>query len=195
MPQLIALPPVLYILVVLGLAIYYLFPAYVANAIPVLTGGGTPIDFQKTLRDGRRIFGEGKTYRGLITGVIMAAITGMVQQWINPWFLSSVLNAILLLPEEAILFQTPPLLGLLMGLGALLGDLGGSFMKRRLNLARGAPAPGIDQLDFLVGTVLFTFWLHPLAVSHLILLFVATPIIHLTTNVVGYLLKVKKEPW
>ena len=195
MLQPVTLPLPLYILVVLGLAIYYIFPAYVANAIPVLAGGGPPIDFHKTLRDGRRVFGEGKTYRGFISGVIMATVTASVQLVINPWFLTTVNEAIVISTEELILFQTVPLLGFLMGVGGLLGDLFGSFIKRRLDLARGAPAPGIDQLDFLIGAILFTFWLHPLSLLQLLVLIVATPIIHLTTNILGYLLKVKKEPW
>ena len=82
-----------------------------------------------------------------------------------------------------------------MGIGGLTGDLIGSFIKRRLNMDRGAAAPGIDQLDFLIGAVLLSVIIQPIAFFQILLLLIATPLIHLTTNIVGYLLKVKKEPW
>ncbi|MHA1713397.1 MAG: CDP-archaeol synthase, partial [Candidatus Ranarchaeia archaeon] len=104
--QPIPLPPILYILAVLGLVLYYIFPAYVANAIPVLAGGGLPIDLGKNFIDGQRILGDGKTYRGFAAGTFMAWVTSMVQQWINPWFLDTILHNILLSPEEYILLQT-----------------------------------------------------------------------------------------
>ena len=41
-------------------------PAYLANTIAVLTGGKYPIDQGKTLADGNRILGDGKTWSGLV---------------------------------------------------------------------------------------------------------------------------------
>ncbi len=166
-----------------------------ANAIPVLAGGGPPIDMGRQFRDGRPLFGPGKTWRGLIAGIIMAVVTATVQSLLNPLFLESVLDTVVLLPEEYLLFSTTGLLGLLMGFGGLTGDLIGSFIKRRLNMDRGAAAPGIDQLDFLIGAVLLSVIIQPIAFFQILLLLIATPLIHLTTNIVGYLLKVKKEPW
>ena len=42
------------------------------------------------------------------------------------------------------------LIGFLLGFGALLGDALGSFLKRRLGIGRGKPAPILDQLDFII---------------------------------------------
>src|SRR4030042_473156 len=39
-------------------ALLFIFPAYCANAIPVIAGGGLPIDFGKKLGDGQPIFGQ-----------------------------------------------------------------------------------------------------------------------------------------
>ena len=47
-------------------ALWLILPAYVANASAVLVGGGTPVDFGKNWRDGKRILGDGKTWRGLL---------------------------------------------------------------------------------------------------------------------------------
>src|SRR2546422_10015344 len=50
------------------LAFWFLLPAYVANPMAVVFGGGTPMDFGRALRDGRRILGDGKTWRGVARG-------------------------------------------------------------------------------------------------------------------------------
>jgi len=49
------------------------------------------------------------------------------------------------------------LFGFLMGFGALLGDMTKSFFKRRLGYAPGKPFIPFDQLDFVVGALLFTY--------------------------------------
>ncbi|HEY4704839.1 MAG TPA: CDP-archaeol synthase, partial [Thermoplasmata archaeon] len=37
-----------------ALAFWFLLPAYAANPMAVVFGGGTPMDFGRSLRDGRR---------------------------------------------------------------------------------------------------------------------------------------------
>src|SRR3972149_4153462 len=49
----------------------------------------------------------------------------------------------------------PPGPSAILALGALLGDLAGAFVKRRMGKPRGAKAPGLDQYDFVaVGLLL-----------------------------------------
>src|SRR3989475_5585609 len=57
-------------LVAIPQALWFFLPAYVANPMAVVFGGGTPIDFGRTLRDGERLFGDGKTWRGLVGGTL-----------------------------------------------------------------------------------------------------------------------------
>ncbi len=57
-------------------ALWLVLPAYIANASALLVGGGTPIDFGKNWKDGKRILGDGKTWRGLITGAVVGMIGG-----------------------------------------------------------------------------------------------------------------------
>ncbi|RLG70583.1 MAG: CDP-2,3-bis-(O-geranylgeranyl)-sn-glycerol synthase, partial [Methanobacteriota archaeon] len=113
----------------------FIAPAYVANPVPVLLGGGTPVDLGHNFWDGKRIFGDGKTWRGLVAGITAGTIVGFVQGRLLP--------------------------GFLLGLGAMGGDLAGSFVKRRLGVARGSPTPGVDQLDFLVGALLLVSLVEP----------------------------------
>src|SRR2546423_15390652 len=49
-------------------ALWFFLPAFVANPFAVLSGGGAPIDGGRNLSDGQRIFGDGKTWRGLVGG-------------------------------------------------------------------------------------------------------------------------------
>ena len=65
-----------------------MLPAYVPNSAAAALGGGIPIDGYRTWRDGRRIFGDGKTVRGFIGGVASGCIVGIVQitlQGISPF--------------------------------------------------------------------------------------------------------------
>ena len=41
-------------------ALKFIFPAYCTNAVPVLAGGGQPMDFGKNFLDGKRILGKNK---------------------------------------------------------------------------------------------------------------------------------------
>jgi len=99
----------------------------VANGTPILLSrllgawGAGPVDGALRLRDGQRLFGPTKTWRGLLGGVAAAECSGL-------------------------------LLGLDAGLGgiagglSLLGDLGTSFVKRRMRLPPSSRVTGLDQL-------------------------------------------------
>src|SRR5437867_4461168 len=60
-----------------GLAFWFLLPAYVANPMAVVFGGGTPMDFGRSMRDGRRVLGDGKTWRGFAGGIASGFVLGV----------------------------------------------------------------------------------------------------------------------
>ena len=155
-------------------ALKFIFPAYCANATPVLAGGGTRMDFGKNFFDGKRIFGNNKTFRGFFFGWAIGLAVGLV---------------------EVFLFGFPILFAVLTPLGALLGDLTGAFVKRRLNIAPGGLLPIIDQIDFVIGAIVFglplTIVSWELAVTALLI----TPPIHLFTNFLAFKMKLKRNPW
>ncbi|MEM2047323.1 MAG: CDP-2,3-bis-(O-geranylgeranyl)-sn-glycerol synthase [Candidatus Jordarchaeales archaeon] len=115
------------------------------------------------------------------------------------------INVILLTPIYFALVGYPPMIkeailpsitkGFLLSFGALTGDLVGSFIKRRLNLSRGRPAPGLDQLDFIAGAIAFSSIVYFPPLELLVAAIIVTPLIHLATNTAGYALHLKKEPW
>jgi len=155
-------------------ALIFIFPAYCANGTPVLAGGGTRIDFGKNFIDGKRLFGNNKTFRGFFFGWVIGLSVGLVECY---FFDFSILFAIL----------TP--------FGALLGDLTAAFLKRRLDIAPGGMLPIIDQLDFVVGAILFSLPLSLISWEIAIATLLITPPIHLFTNICAYKLKLKKHPW
>ena len=76
-----------------------------------------------------------------------------------------------------------------------------AFFKRRMGLRRGAPLFIIDQLDFVIGAWLLTLliapdWLMQNFTSPIILIvLIITPILHRVTNIIGYRMGAKREPW
>ena len=152
----------------------FIAPAYVANAAPLafapLFKTRHPVDFGLLMPDGARLLGDAKSWEGLLMGVATGFLTGMA--------------------------LASPLRGLVLSVGAMLGDLAGSFTKRRLKLAPGQPLPLVDQLDFLAGALLlgaaFNYTLSPPELAILVLI---TPPIHLATNAAAYLLRLKDRPY
>lgn len=161
----------------LGGAIWFILPAYVANAAPVIFGGGTPIDMGKRFIDGRPIFGAGKTVRGFLAGLVAGSLVGLMQGVATG--------------SPSTLFA----LGFLLALGALLGDLAGSFIKRRLGVERGRAMPGLDQLTFVAGALLLASPVSLPSWEVVVALVVITPPIHLATNFAGYKLGLKNRPY
>jgi CDP-2,3-bis-(O-geranylgeranyl)-sn-glycerol synthase len=146
-----------------------ILPAYIANSIPVLFKGKHPIDFGKNFSDGKRILGDGKTFEGFIFGLAFGTLAGAVVGY--------------------------PLHSFLLALGALGGDIAGAFVKRRIGIPRGSPAPVLDQLDFIMGALLFISPIYLVTIEQFIFIILVTPPIHLLTNYIAYRLKLKPQPW
>lgn len=164
-------------------ALYFIFPAYCANAAPVIFGGGPPIDAGKKFLDGKPILGSHKTFRGFFVGLAIGTSVGFIQYI----FLQS--NDFL---KEVLQFQFSISLGFMLSLGALVGDLIESFFKRRLGLRPGSPLLIADQLDFVVVALLFSLLVSPPPLLIVLIIIVITPPIHVLTNFLGSPLRKKK---
>ena len=169
--------------------LYFILPAYFSNGGALAFGGGTPVDFGKSDSNGVRWIGDGVTWRGLFAGTIIGIITGAIQGYLAPF----------ILPEIGSYLITPIvtgvsngiLIGFLLGFGALLGDALGSFIKRRLGIGRGKPAPILDQLDFLIVALILVSPVVELDLFFIIIAIVLTLVIHLVANGGAYLLGLK----
>ncbi len=172
-------------------AFWTMVPAYVPNNAAVLAGGGRPIDGGREWR-GARVLGDGKTWRGTAAGTLVGVVLAVVLNALND-------PASAALSIDLPTFTLPAAFAL--AFGAMCGDIGASFLKRRSGRERGAAFPGLDQLDFVAGALLLVFlvdtgWaLETFTPSVLAVILVMTPILHVVTNVGAYALGLKNEPW
>jgi CDP-2,3-bis-(O-geranylgeranyl)-sn-glycerol synthase len=173
-------------------ALWIMIPAYVPNPAAVIFGGGPPIDGGTSWKDGRRILGDGKTVRGFILGVLAGIAVG----WAGVWAQAAAGGS---LPFP--LASHTLLTVCTFAVGALLGDLIKSFVKRRIGKAPGEPWPVADQYDLVIGAFLLTALLAPswllstITPPILLWILVVTPVLHRATNIVGHRLGVKRVPW
>jgi len=178
-------------LIILSLlsAVWIMLPAYLPNPIAALFGGGTPVDLGRNFSDGKRVFGDGKTFRGLIVGILAGIGIGIVQ------ILASGAFGWENLPEQTYMSIT------LLATGALLGDLCKSFFKRRLGKERGTKWPVADMYDLVAGALLMVLvfdsaWFFAnMTLLIFIFILILTPILHRGINIIGYHLKIKEVPW
>jgi len=192
------------VLATIGLAVWLGLPSWIANSTPVIFGGRSPIDGGRMFRDGRRILGDGKTIRGFAAGMIFGGLTGLVQVLAAPSVrvmmtdyvdVTTEMDAILNLSSTFTGLTAGILVAILFSLGTLIGDLTGSFIKRRVSVKSGGPSPFLDQLGFIIMALIFASpLLQPSPVYPMILL-ILTLGVHWLSNALGYLLGFKKNPW
>ena len=172
-------------LVALSLFLLYL-PAFIANGIPVVVRNLPGLRLW-TAPISVRFFGAHKTYRGYISGIMGAGITGILQ-----------MEFLDMLPIEVLPLYGMPMqaffIGAFLGWAALTGDLVKSFVKRRIGIAPGDPMPIFDGIDYVIGAIVaFLPWYQPPILGIIFLLFLA-PVLSLVANVGAYIIQ-WKERW
>ncbi len=129
----------------------------------------TPLDGGRVLTDGQRLFGRSCTLRGwlaaLLTGALGAAVLGL-----------------------------PAAVGLLIGATAMAGDTLSSFVKRRLGLAPGSMALGLDQVPESLLPLLAVHSAFALDATRIVLLVTAFFVLELLLSRVLYKLHLRKDP-
>jgi len=151
--------------------IYLMIPAYLANAIPMFVKKipwKTPVDFGLSFR-GKRVLGANKTWRGIVSGVIIAGIAGFVMSRIY-W------------PAEFNAIQW----SLLIGFGAMVGDSVKSFFKRQVGVKPGKSWIPFDQIDYTIGALVFGSLVFFPGWSLSIQIVLISAIGHVIVNLVGY---------
>ncbi len=118
------------------LLIHLLLLLLVANGTPVVARIilgrrlDRPLDGGIKLSDGKPLLGPSKTLRGLAASILAT----IVMAW---------------------LLGYPPTLGAGFALFAMLGDLGSSFIKRRMGMTSSRNALGLDQIPEALFPLLF----------------------------------------
>jgi CDP-2,3-bis-(O-geranylgeranyl)-sn-glycerol synthase len=172
--------------------IYFLLPAGLANMAPGLVKKinflNYPLDFKKKVY-GKRLFGNHKTWRGLISGIIMAILIVYIQTLLYQKVYFQNLSLISYSNLNFIL------LGFLFGAGALIGDCVESFFKRRLGKKDGESLIFFDQTDWIIGSFLFVSLLVKLPISLLLWEIIVGFLLHVIIRHLGFWLKIDKEKW
>jgi CDP-2,3-bis-(O-geranylgeranyl)-sn-glycerol synthase len=206
-------------------SLLFIVPGYISNAGMVIVGGGKPIDGGLVLKDGRRLFGDHKTWNGFIKGPLFIGIPISIVLFVTFLLLWPLITPIIRdasavgayeLYNSLEVFRYYFIGGkfpwgflslifriILCSYGAAFGDLIGSCMKRRFNISSGEPFWVVDQLDFALFAILFTsipaFFLPGLFqipdTNIIIFLIILTPSVSVIANTVAYLIGLKDVPW
>ena len=162
-------------------SIYFFLPAYFANMAPILFKRlpllNKPINKTK--------FGENKTWRGLVFATFLGAVVFWLQrvayqEGFTNW-------ALIDYTDFSILF------GVLLGFGAIFGDLVESYYKRKSGFKPGESWLPWDQLDFVLGGLIFSFFIYVPPAEVVLVLLLVSPLLHIVVNYLGYLMKFKKN--
>ncbi|MBI5635377.1 CDP-2,3-bis-(O-geranylgeranyl)-sn-glycerol synthase [Candidatus Micrarchaeota archaeon] len=160
----------------------FILPAYFSNSTPVVLGGGKPLDLGKTLWDGRRVFGASKTIRGLLSALVVGTFVSIPLS-LFPQFL------------PGFSLEQKITVAFLVSLGAMIGDLIGSFSKRRLGFGEGESFIVTDQLLFLAVALLLSSTYVKIGLYDIVALVVVTFVLHVLFNQIAHRLGLKKVPW
>lgn len=176
-------------------ALWFYLPAGNANMAPVfakkislLDPLNKPLDFGKSF-NGRRIFGDHKTFRGLFAGYIGAWVALILQIWLyeNIVFI----NDISLIDYSSMNIW---LFSAIFSLGALGGDAIESFFKRQKNIEPGKSWIPFDQIDWILGAVFLSLFVTNFELHIYALAVIWGLLLHPISTVIGWLFKLKEEP-
>jgi len=197
------------------LVLWIFLPGFLVNTFAMMWGkwlpktgyGPWPIDGGRNAWDGNRLFGDGKTWNGLIggsltSGLLMVLMASTVQEgqacgvFLDP-----------LLDHDPSMSRGlwAMIVGTLLGFFSLLGDITGSFFKRRRGLKRegdiSSKAPLLDTLPFAMMVFLLGWLLLPGIhgssdlLAPIAVMLVATPVLHRSFNMLGYAIGWKDVPY
>lgn len=170
--------------------------------LPFLLSINKPIDGGIILSDNRRLFGDNKTWKGLIGYVVLNALSSVLWGLIvlNSQVLSSY-NWIYVNNNNTIPFNL--VVGILLGVAYALFELPNSFLKRRLDIEPGKTTSGpkrvlfiiLDQADSLFGCVLVICIFYKLSLLLYFAYVAIGALTHIILNMILYLSRLRKNPF
>ena len=158
-----------------------------------------PMDGGRTLRDGNRIFGDNKTWKGFIGYIIFGTISTVLWGAIIKNTGLNSLNFFYINHENTVGFNL--IVGVLLGLFYALFELPNSFVKRRTGINPGKPATGIkkavfvfvDQADSIFGCALVVWFFYNLGFLKYIGFVVVGAVTHIVINMLLYFAHLRKN--
>jgi CDP-diglyceride synthetase len=145
--------------------------------LPILRSWQIPIDCGKTLKDGKRIFGDNKTWKGFIAMIILTALAASVI-WRKT-------------------FPYSFLCGAWVGFAYVLFELPNSFIKRRLNIQTGKNGGIVqtffDQADSVIGFIICLPLIYPLDWKEALGILIVATATHYIFNVLLFYAKLRGQ--
>jgi len=160
-----------------------------------------PMDMGKYFRDGKRIFGDNKTWKGFIGYLIFGAASTVIWGAVCNGTGIDHLNYFYVNHENTFLFNL--MIGVLLGLGYALFELPNSFLKRRLDITPGKTTSGgwkvffifLDQADSIFGCALVVWLFYDLGIGLYLLYVLVGAFTHIVMNMLLYVCKLRKNPF
>ena len=169
-------PAVIFLMTDSMLSLQLLLLLAIANGTPILAKWllqdrfSAPLDGGIILHDGEPLFGAAKTLRGIVLSIVCTA-------------------------AAALLLHLDWRTGVWIAAMSMLGDLGSSFIKRRLHLPPHAPAFGLDQIpEALLPLVVIKAQFNLTSVDIAILL-IAFIVLELALSRLLFWLKIRDRPY
>ena len=148
----------------------------IANGSPILIrlllndSFDLAVDFGQKLPDNRRVFGDSKTWRGIVAALASTAIAA----WLFGYLVTT---------------------GLLVAAYAVLGDLIASFIKRRLSMPPSSMAPLLDQVPESLLPAWMLMHIFKLDMMSVIILVLTFIIVELGLSHILYKWGIRKRPY
>ena len=152
------------------------------------------------LKDGKRLFGANKTWKGffgmIVWGALAQILWGLLLKGIPSL---EKLHLVYAFYENTVLFNL--VLGAFLGLAYVLFELPNSFIKRRLEISEGKTAENgwkwtfiwIDQIDSLIGCIIFLLFYIPLSWQQMLGILILGAGTHIGVNRLLYWAKLRKN--
>ncbi|MBN2880754.1 CDP-archaeol synthase [Candidatus Woesearchaeota archaeon] len=172
--------------------IYLLLPSAMCNIFAALSKRinflNYPIDFGLKLNK-KPLFGKNKTWRGAFFGILAGIITSLIQTIL---FQLNITKSINILNYT---YQNFLIIGILLSVGTILGDCLESMIKRQLNKKPGDSLIILDQLDWVIGSLLAISIIKTLSTQTIITALIVFFILHIITKHIGFYLKLEDKKW
>ncbi len=155
----------------------------------------TPMDGGLVWKDGRRVFGDNKTWIGFFSMIVISVLTSIVWGGICKAASFENLNELFKTYDNNIVYNA--LVGLYFGLSYMLFELPNSFIKRRLDITPGKTQNllffVIDQVDSLFGVMLILFVTSRIPLWKYFFYIFLGGFTHISVNLILYKLKIRRN--
>ncbi len=158
-----------------------------------------PMDGGRCLKDGNRIFGDHKTWKGFISYVILGAICSAIWGLIIRNTNLNAFDYFYANHENTVAYNIA--VGLLLGFAYALFELPNSFLKRRLGIVPGKSVEGawkgffifLDQADSIFGCALVVWLFYSLGILRYIGFVLLGAFTHILLNMLLYFAHLRKN--